>query len=153
MRSIFIFIPAAAAATLASPSLAQNTAEPATLAATPPAPVPTDGIAQPPVDTPTAAAPAQPAGPTPAQTMSMADWPADRRAAYDRWPAGVKGYFWSLSEEHQSLFWRLRDEDKVRLSGMPAAEQEGAWSNLEKVAAGTSSSEEPTTRDDKKRKR
>lgn len=153
MRSIFIFIPAAATATLASPSPAQNTAEPATAASTPPAPVPTDGMAQPPEDTPAAAAPAQPAGPTPAQTMSMAEWPADRRAAYDRWPAGVKGHFWSLSEERQSLFWRLRDDDKVRLSGMAAAEQEGAWSNLKKDAAGTSSSEQPTTRGDKKRLR
>ena len=75
------------------------------------------------------------AGPTPAQTLSMSEWPAEKRTAYAAWPADVQTYYWSLSEPRQGLFWRLADQDKVKLAAIPPASQPQAWDSIEKLSA------------------
>lgn len=78
---------------------------------------------------------AEPAGPTPAQTLSMSEWPAEKRSAYDSWPANVQSYYWTLTDPRQGLFWRLGNEDKVKLAAIPPDSQSAAWEHIEKMAA------------------
>ena len=120
---------------LAVPVSAQDSmAEPPPPETTTAAPMP-GAEAAPPPEAPAAPSDAAPTGPTPAHTLSMAEWPAEKRAAYDSWPSDVQAYYWSLSEPRQGLFWRLTNDDKVKLAAIPPASQPEAWDNIEKVAA------------------
>ncbi len=120
----FLSLSAHAEETATPPAPAEASAAPMGEAAAPP----------PPGD---AATPSEvaPAGPTPAQTLSMNEWPAEKRTAYDSWPAGVQAYYWSLTEKRQGLFWRLGNEDKVKLAAIPPDSQSAAWERIEQMAA------------------
>ena len=61
----------------------------------------------------------------------MANWPAEKQAAFKAWPPETQSYYWTLSPERQKLFWSLTDTDKVALSGMDAAGQAKAWERIE----------------------
>lgn len=61
-------------------------------------------------------------------------WEAEQRAAYDRWLAAVKDYFWTLPPQRQQLFFRLSDSDKLAIVGMSAGDRESAWAKVESRA-------------------
>ncbi|MEM7690581.1 MAG: hypothetical protein AAF291_16315 [Pseudomonadota bacterium] len=71
----------------------------------------------------------------------IANWPAEKQAAYNAWPAQTQAYYWTLSEERQQMFWGLTDPDKIALSGMSAEDQAKAWAQIE---GRSSSPEEPS---------
>lgn len=48
----------------------------------------------------------------------------DQQAAMQAWPEDTKAFYASLSPEQQQVFWRLTDEDKVKLSRMAPAERD-----------------------------
>jgi hypothetical protein len=56
---------------------------------------------------------------------------ADRDAAIKAWPPETQAYYQSLGEERQRMFWALSDTDKVRLSKLPDAQKEVAWTQIE----------------------
>ncbi len=62
---------------------------------------------------------AAPGGLTPEQQSAMQAWPEDTKAFYA-----------SLSPEQQKLFWRLSDEDKVKLSRMDPAQRDETMRQL-----------------------
>lgn len=69
----------------------------------------------------------QTAAPAAAPPLSQ----ADRDAAIKAWPPETQAYYQSLGEERQRMFWALSDTDKVRLSKLPDAQKEGAWTQIE----------------------
>lgn len=115
---------------IGSPAFAQDggaPVPPTTQATTPPAsempdePMPDGAI-------PDEAMPDEPA------TPDAAGLSGEQQLAYDAWPPGTQAYFAGLTTDRQELFWRLDDADKVALSQLPAAQQDGAWEMIESRA-------------------
>ncbi len=55
---------------------------------------------------------------------------AEQQAAMQAWPEDTKAFYASLSPEQQQVFWRLADEDKVKLSRMEPAERDATMRQL-----------------------
>lgn len=75
--------------------------------------------------------------PQPAGTRSRMIARADQQAAIQSWPAETQTYYKSLTTERQNMFWALTDSDKVRLSKMPEAQRDAAWTQIEAQLAPT----------------
>ncbi len=73
----------------------------------------------------------------PAGTRSRMIAPADQQAAIKSWPAETQSYYKSLTTERQDMFWSLTDSDKIRLSKMPEAQRDAAWTQIEAQIAPT----------------
>ena len=111
-----------AAALVASPALAQDTT-----------------AAEPPADTAPAAEANAGIALTAEQQAAYDAWPPAEQAQYGAWPADTQTYFWTLTPERRELFWRISDANKVTLAGLPAAQQEQAWTQIETQAAAMAS--------------
>jgi hypothetical protein len=78
-----------------------------------------------------------PAPPTSAEPPPAAGLTPEQRATYESWPEAARVYFDRLPPERQTFFLSLSDADKAKLLALPAAEQESAWTALEKQQAKT----------------
>lgn len=57
--------------------------------------------------------------------------PEQRQAAMKTWPSETLAFYEGLTAERQEMFWALTDTDKVRLSKLPDAQKELAWTQIE----------------------
>lgn len=76
----------------------------------------------------------------------MADAPAlsaEQEAERAAWPDQVQTYYDTLTGEQQALFWRLTDDDKVKLAAMSPEQQVEAWDVIEDMANGAAPAAEP----------
>jgi hypothetical protein len=66
----------------------------------------------------------------PSQQQMFMDWEDDRRIAYERWPANIQEYYWTLNDNQTRGWWVLNDEQRMRIVAMQPEQRAAAWTSI-----------------------
>ncbi len=67
---------------------------------------------------------------TTAQQQMFMNWEDDQRIAYERWPADIQEYYWTLDDNQTRAWWVLNDDQRVRLFEMTPQQRSTAWTQI-----------------------
>ncbi|MGI8943017.1 MAG: hypothetical protein ACR2FJ_02055 [Qipengyuania sp.] len=76
-----------------------------------------------------------------AQQQMYMGWDDEQRIAYQRWPAEVQQYYWTLAPMEVEAWWVLTDPQRVRIYEMTPQQRTAAWQQIAaQMNAGSSQS-------------
>lgn len=67
---------------------------------------------------------------TDAQEQMFMTWEDEKRIAYERWPAAVQAYYWTLRPVEVDAWWILTDDQRIRIYEMTPQQRTAAWAQI-----------------------